>query len=539
MSNLQRAKALLAEATVALSAVDLKLAGVAPSERSTKDLQDKERLEAEVDQYQQKIERLENEQSAGDAPVRMYFVNRERELEQLFRPTSPQYVAVEAPAGYGKTALFRQLQMMHNRPKGGRALALYVEIPIETTAETAIDFVGPLELVVYSGALGAGKSLVDALVTTVTQSNKDQLILIFDNMERLATSAVISDLLWKKLVLALERRLQGLTELRAVFGGRRVHSAWQGSARHRLQYMVLEPFHGRAVMEAIQRYMNEVRHRPLAHERIDHITRQVLDLSGGHPRAIMGIVQEFSAMHFALDLDAGSDTYAFSEHELDRLLRAHVVPCLNEVFSGVRTAVADAMQRLSVLRGFNGNIIASLIDSNLLAWPRSPLELLAALSKETWLVSRPTQPSALYRDSIVRLMSASAMRTLYPDEYCEITKFAFKMYSGWVGGISSDGETLVFKPTDHVQAVFALEALYHLVDIARMGGTDHETLVGDLVALTEELTSQFVSTYEDIREVLAVFYESLRADDEFWALLHRVAGEEAAERYDQAVLGGN
>ena len=250
----------------------------------------------------------------------------------------------------------------------------------------------------------------------------------------------------------------------------------------------------------------------------------------------MSLVREFARFGFALDLDSNSSTYAFSHAEKLRMARAHVVPCLNEVFRGIDRLIVDAMQKLSVFRGFNGNIVSSLMDRELLTWNRSPMELLASLSKDTWLVSRPSQPSLLYRDSIVRSLSASVMRILHPQQYRELTQFAQQLFVTWVTGEAIDAAIEPARATDHLQAVFALEALYHFVDLVRIGEpTVSTTFLEDLVNLTKTLTAAFVCTYGDPEEIRALFFESLQKDFEFWEILGEIAGDDAVEQYSQAV----
>jgi hypothetical protein len=516
-----------------VSALEVKLAGVAPSERSLTDLRDHERLLAELTRYRKKIDSLNPGGVLGDGDFR--FVNRQHELEQVSRPTCPQYLAIEAPAGFGKSILLERLQKTINIRSNG-AVCLYATIKNKDDAEpNRIDFIGPDSSVVCSGLLNANQILLD-IVEVATQPGQNEIVILFDNMENVASSADDLDHLWRNLVMGAERRLAGIVGFRVVFCGRRVISPWQGAMRHRLQYMTLEPFNIRSVAEAIQQYATSEQKRRLTYERLSIIAREVLVVSGGHPRAIISLVREFARIGFALDLDSSSPTYAFSHIESTRMVRSYVLPCLDEVFKGIENSISDAMQSLSVFRGFNGNIVSNLINKGLLTWKGSPMELLASLSKDTWLVSRPSQPTLLYRDSIVRSLSASVMRTLHSRRYSELTHFAYRLFLTWVTGEPADDTIEPAQATDHLQTVFALETLYHFVDLTRIGQVPAtETLLVDLVTLTKRLTIAFICTYGDPDEMRSLFFESLQKDLEFWEILGEIAGNDVVDEYSRAV----
>lgn len=525
-----QAKAERAESMI--SALEVKLAGVAPSERSLTDLRDHERLLAELTRYRREINDLAPGIVLKNEDFR--FINRERELEQITRPTCPQYLAIEAPAGFGKSVLLERLQKTINMQSNG-SVCLYVSLCNTDAEPSRVEFIGPESSVVCSGRLNENQLLID-IIEIATQPGQGELIILFDNMEKLVQSAGELEHLWRTFVMGAERRLSGIVGFRVIFCGRRVISTWQGAMRHRLQHMTLEPFNIRSVAEAVQQYATSEQQRRLTYDRLNTVAREVLEISGGHPRAIISLVREFAQVGFALDLDSDSSTYAFSHIEKARMVRSYVVPCLNEVFIGIEKTTSEAMQNLSVFRGFNGNIVSSLIEKGLLAWKGTPMELLASLSKDTWLVSRPSRPSLLYRDSIVRSLSASVMRTLHADKYLKLTNFAYHLFLTWVTGESTDDSIEPARATDHLQTVFALETLYHFVDLTRIGQTPAtEVLLPNLISLTKKLTNTFICTYGDVDEMRSLFFESLQKDIEFWDILGDIAGEEVVDQYSRAV----
>ena len=201
-----RIQAKVERAEAMISALEIKLAGVAPSERSLTDIRDHERLLAELAKYRDEHTRiLSGDQYSDDD--NMQFVNRERELEQLSRPTCPQYLAIEAPAGFGKTVLLRRLQSILN-DRASEAICLYAALPVRESEPSQIEFIGLQDSVICSGELGGNQILLN-VVELATRPGQNEVIIIFDNMENIASSTSASDALWRQFVMAAERRLHG------------------------------------------------------------------------------------------------------------------------------------------------------------------------------------------------------------------------------------------------------------------------------------------------------------------------------------------
>ncbi|NJP46041.1 hypothetical protein [Actinacidiphila epipremni] len=539
----------LAELRVTITALRQKLAAAPRSEQSVSDRADMIRLREAESALLLQISALDRVEVQERLAPTVRFINREHELEQLMRPTCPQYVVLEAPAGYGKTFLLREYQRRLNTTQDS-GLCLLASVPLlpgtgtgagdadgggggdgaEDMPET--HFVGPNDIIVSRGRLGDPK-LVGDIVAHAAGPGRTALTLLFDAMEQLVT-AENAQFFWDGTVLALERRLAEVVELRVVFSGRKVQSTWQGSVRHRLHRLVLEPFDTRAVMESVQSASRDGMGRVLRNEHLHHMATKIVQLSGGHPKVISGIVADFAAYGFALDLDPRSDTYAFSPRAAAELAESHVAPALDEIYSRVPDEAAFAMRSLSVFRGFNANVISMLIRENLIRWDGAPVELLGILSRQTWLISPPSGAYPMYRDAIVRLLSASMMRLTEPERYLRLTQYAARLFRGWVLGVGPEGQELPQKPMDQLQIFFAVEALYHRLDTCRVSPEEGD-LPTALAGLTRELVAQFRCTFGEPAELRAQFHEILQNDREFWAILTEVGGDAAVDAYARHV----
>ncbi|MGW4435575.1 hypothetical protein ACWELO_07410 [Streptomyces sp. NPDC004596] len=523
----------LAEVRRVIAVVRQKLAAAPPSEQSVSDRADMMRLQELETTLQAQISAIDLMEAQERAAPTVRFINREHELEQLMRPTCPQYVVLEAPAGYGKTFLLQEYQRRLNASQYSGLCLLASIPPAFDGGENAADapdtqFVGPNDIIVSCGQLGDPRLVAD-IVAHAAGPRRTALTLLFDAMEQLVT-AENSQFFWDGTVLALERRLVDLVDLRVVFSGRKVQSTWQGAVRHRLHRLELEPFDTRAVMESIQSASRDGMGRALRNEHLHHMASKIVQLSGGHPKVISGIVADFAAYGFALDLDVNSSTYAFSAQAAAELAQRHVAPALTEIYSRVPDEAALAMRSLSVFRGFNANVISMLIRENLIHWEGSPVGLLGVLSSQTWLISPPSGAYPMYRDAIVRLLSASMMRLTDPARYLRLTEYAASLFKGWVLGVGADGQDLPQKPMDQLQIFFAVEALYHRLDACRINAEDGD-LPAALADLTSELVRHFRCSFGEPEELQAQFHEILQNDREFWAILADVGGNDAVDAY--------
>lgn len=533
--SLQDLQARLRQIRATIASLQMKLASVPHSEQRVTDRSDLERAQLLESALQTKIGQLEAGQEK--LPAVVGFVNREREMQQLASPTRPQFVVVEAPAGYGKTYLLRRIQHIIN-DRSANETCLYTTVPPYSGGAAELVAYGAHGQEVCRGHIGSVE-LVRQLVGQMTAAGIDEGTVLFDAMEHLPSGTDEARSFWDGLIQALAIRLDGHVQFRAVFSGRRVESVWRGMRRHRLGEPVeLAPFGENAVAEAMQYFAVTKLRRKLPQARLRVIAREVVHITGGHPRAILGIAQEFATQGFALDLLRSSPGYAFSETENRRIVAAYIEPAIAEIYAPLSASAAHAMKTLSVFRVFNANVISVLIGRGLIASNESATTLLVELSSRTCLVSKTQDTLPFYHDAIVRLMTASWMRVTDPQRYMELTTLAVRLYAGWARGVDLNDVVLPIQPSAQLRLHFIREAIYHTIDTHRIGPTPPK-LKDELTTLMASLSLNLVGDYETVTELQVQLQTLLDTDVELWEVLSRVAGDDVAGEFLDAVMDGS
>ncbi|HEV7771727.1 MAG TPA: hypothetical protein VGO48_00410 [Conexibacter sp.] len=519
------------------NALLLQLAQAPRSEQSIKMRRDAAEKAEEVQHLEALLAAAREQDDAITSSYRevsLRFVNRERELERLLRPQRRRYVTVEAPAGYGKTYLLQRVQraFVDQDPLSRRSLYVSlkrskIELPLR------LEFRDADGASVFSGSLDSSAALVADLAAFVTARHVSEVLLLFDDVEHLL--APDADAFWLTFLVGLENALSAVDglEMRGIFAGRRVVSRWTGSRqRHLQEFVELEPFHESAVVEAIKTYLADSGRPKVSHEAADHIATEVVELTGGHPQAILQIVAGFSSVGFAVDLDPHSSLYAFRPREQQVYCREILRPALDTILGDVDSRVESAMRRLAVFRAFDTEIIEAMIEAGQIDWPDSALALLASLSRETWLIKPPGRGHPLYRDAIVRLLAGSCFRIEDPSVYLAITSHAYDLFVTWIEGTDApDG----CRASDDLQCFYLVEAMYHRLDAYRVTNERAEGLGSSLAQAACELVGHLRTSKAEPRTQRLQLLSMLEEDAELRALLGRVGDADAVSDFYDAM----
>lgn len=429
-----------------------------------------EQLQGQAEEAPPRGEVPDTGEAAPDAEEQpVHFVNRRYELELLDKPAGPKYVLLDAPAGYGKTFLLREVARRYrNRPDSQCILLDFEENPVyrEDPSELVRAMLRQIapELATQTRNL---PDLINALAGNLALPQKRIGILLFDSVELLQADprGYIRSWLWNDLTRSLEARLEARNiGLRAVFAGRYITGEWKGARRYLLHTCLLSPFDERVVLHAIQELAKEKGGDYLAPDRALAIAREVVDITGGHPKCIMQVLQEIAEYNFAINLDSASSDYFFAESQRERILREYVEPAIEQILRGIDITTREALSTISVFRRFNAETIGVLVRHNHIQWDGEPLHLLANLTR-THLVHPPTADEPFYADRVARLMLASRLKILARERYRTLNQLALDIYDHWARGSDLEGKSLPNKPTDLLQVVFVTEGLYHLAEL--------------------------------------------------------------------------
>lgn len=229
---------------------------------------------------------------------RLPFINREDELKQILYTLAPPYYVVDAPAGYGKTALLRELQ---SRFKEREWLGAYVSVQ-EHRNLPAIEQALATELGITlsqgSNAPPPGLNLGKAILQQQTEEfglekgNKKGIVLLVDVDKKPWTSLLPTvDALFTKFIPSLERELRTLpffqtqhNPFRVVFAGRYLAGKTPSSTPLPLTVLKLTPFDYEVVLNTVSAYLPE-------QKGLAQLTAHLIHYTAGHPGCIARVLQ--------------------------------------------------------------------------------------------------------------------------------------------------------------------------------------------------------------------------------------------------------
>ena len=280
-------------------------------------------------------------------------------------------------------------------------------------------------------------------------------------------------------------------------------------------------------MDAIQELAKKKAGVYLAPERAVAIAREVVDITGGHPKCIMQVLQKVAEYNFAINLDPASSDYFFTDRQRERILREYVEPAIEQILRGVDVTTREALSTISVFRRFNAETIEVLIKHNHIQWDGAPIYLLANIMR-THLVHRPTVDDPFYADKVARFMLASKLKILAKERYRALNQLALDLYDHWARGLDLEGGSLPHKPTDSLQVAFVTEGMYHFAELLLLDQCECEQAGNRLVRRLLDQFTVLDSTFgvSNLAVVAMQLGDAIgRRDEELRNRIIRVAGD--------------
>jgi len=522
-----------------------KIAGIPESEREVKlnsDLNEQihlvEKLQLELTDLELKQEKSLSEHQSSESTSnhtevngqRFEFVNRAHELELLCKPVRQQFVLLDAPAGYGKTVLLAKTADILRKDlecncifvnfetseiyRKSKEELLHSMVEQITTSE-----IGPVDL----------SGLVNLLAGKLAGPKIRTVQLIFDSIDLLQSEDEegLRGWLWDELIPSLLQRLSSRNiKLHALFSGRYIQNRFRGPRRHVLYTMQLTPFDDSVVLDLIQQVAKKQWEDYLPFDRATKIAKEIADITGGHPKCIVQIVQEIGNINFAVNLDASSKDYFFSKSQRERMVNQYIEPELRQILRGVDYSTQEALLVLSVFRRFNAETIDVLIRKDFIQWTNPASHLLANV-KRTHLISDPTSIEPFYTDKVARRMLASKIKTLFPEKYYQLHQLAVHVYEQWGMGSDVDGQRLPNKPTDQYQVIFLIEILYHMMELLLLDNEKNENAITKLRERLDSHLARFNSIFgeRNLPEIILQLEDAIISDIDLRNLMGRFVVE--------------
>jgi hypothetical protein len=359
--------------------------------------------------------------SSENANEPLKFRNRVNELNLIFGSENSlsenTLVVIDAPAGYGKTELLKELQKRYETV-GWK----YVFVDLEhfsTEAEIRNEIVRQIG---GNHILRTDPDPDFNLRVQIALFGK--IVLLFDSVEKADEKPVT----WLRQFVGKCRDGARSFVFRAIFAGRYITTGEKGLKwkRFKIQERPLTPFKPEVVREIIEEMAEQANlTRPLE----DYVewAKQITRLSGGHPKIIHNFVRKLRETRWTILFN--------TPNERKNLFQRCAEPEINEMTTVLKKEAKTALEILSIFRHFNFNTVQKLrkIGELHVTDPLAPLALISQLG----LVSKKGE-FGYYSDAIVRNLILTRMRLSDGKRYYHLNQVAQEIYDGWIEEILSE-----------------------------------------------------------------------------------------------------
>lgn len=354
------------------------------------------------------------------AMVDLEFVNRSREIEYVMNPARAAVMLIDAPAGYGKTAMLQALQEKFEYDKWNCVLV----------------------------NLGEVQGVVDQKLRGVLKANHDKCVFLFDVVEQ----SIDADLDW-----LLGEYLPGCKNslpsdgFRAIFAGRYIEHNTGAARWVGVEKMHLSPFSQEVVEKMIDKTLARTS-GVLEFHQINILAKTIIELSGGHPRSIRNLITTLEKANWTLPITT------LEKQEIFRLCTAGEA---NLVTNELRKETRACLANIFVFRRFNLRTLKFLQQRGVIKSGIDVFQILSDLTQKR-LVARK-DGSVFYSDQIVRDLILARLRLFEPENYRSFNQAASELYTQWIESELGrpDNEDSPISASDLVP-ILVVENIYHI-----------------------------------------------------------------------------
>ncbi len=459
------------------------------------------------------------------------FVNRKSELRAMSGLSN--YLLLDAPAGYGKTALLREVEVLYAE-KGW--LSVYIEIPenydnitpqptgLLGFAERILDVIGVVGLESRSSLEDMGQQIALQLIEREKTFHKERedesgIILLIDNLDRLTDEQLQS--VFRIFIPTIYREIEKEKKsansdmmFRVRYAGR-----YMGERLNNLddiEYLKqpaleeflpepieCQPFEYEVICQLVSDRMPQISERYRK-----QMAAHLLYATGGHPGCLVKINNQIK---FTLTPEQQFKT---KSREVT-FIRENVLKYAHEIRQGIPSKMRPIFDVLSFFRKFNTDILNEILSRKLIDYSGDGYQLRIELLNTSLVHSG--NPSGFLQDAVVRRMLALRLRMTDPKRFLELFKHAFEIYQSKLSN-PSYGRFLV------PEVLFAqLQCEYHHAPISNRGlSVDvlpelnkeerhqlHGEFLGKEGYVNKYLSSITASPHYDSREILDELRKSI------------------------------
>lgn len=380
----------------------------------------------------------------GPEQISFPFTNREEERRLILSSFAPAYYLLDAPAGYGKSALLWELQKEFSERKWLCAyLALDSSSELDELAEAIAEKLS-ISGLLSSSAIdqGAGYRLGGAL-RKYWDNSQDGIVLLFD-LDPDPDNAKLLERLVKEFIPEIEDSLKniplfasGEKIFRVVIAGRYLTSYYSWLSVQmlpvRLSTLRLTPFKDDVIQDSAMHYL-----RGHTKERVRQIADHTLYLTGGHPGCMAKVLQRYKERDMSPEI--------FLNRYSDQIWHEIVSPVVNSISAGFPTNFGvDKLMSNNVLRYMGYADLRKLVDTLEISgvWDEShfdEIDFADELTGATLLSWNKHLP--LLHDDMTRRLICLGLRNERKDEFVRLCRSAQKICEDHLSNNSADNPVM-------------------------------------------------------------------------------------------------
>lgn len=345
------------------------------------------------------------ERSAPD----VLFVDREFELQFIQSGLSPAYFILDAPAGFGKTALLQQLKSNFYQQNW---LSAYTAVDSNSTLSDLVkalaDELNITSLLAQKGDLRPwGMRFGTALQNHWEMLDKNGLVLLIDLDERTPPHVFkeliedfIPDVYACMRVLRFFERKQN--RFRIILAGRSLAPPPKTDVSIPLAIVSLRPFKFHVVQDMARSWLPQ-----LADETIQQLVAHLFYMTGGHPGSLVQTLRLFQQRGGVPDF--------FLSHYDEEIWKNIIRPVVEEIRIDIGER-STTLAELSVLRHHNYKVLEELLDFKKFRATHLNAIYLADDLTTNYLLNRNGR---FLRDDMTRRLFAIQQRRDAPDYFSQ------------------------------------------------------------------------------------------------------------------------
>jgi len=385
------------------------------------------------------------------------FENRLKEINLAQNPEDWHGILFSAPTGYGKTTLLREIEKIYKeKPPEHLWKVVWIDLQDRQDVSSIWSYIAKN----VTGTNIAGKDEREIWTALRTElANREKYILLFDN-------AGMDKDIDEKLKTGISKLFEiNNIDTHAVFAGINLSQADWGE--HYI-HCALDPFD----WLIIQRMLRKKAYGDSYASKVDYqkLAINIYQLSGGHPQAIVGLLDWLKNKRWTIDLADDSDyKTAFND--------VNVLKILNDLLRSYNFSdvIDKRIRSLCVFRGINLDLLDELQQSGILGLGVNRLKVWSELNKAGYLT--PRAGDIFYRDSIVRGLMLSEMKVNDFDGWKNLHITARSVYQSM----------LKKTPQTSLQLIYLVESIYHSLQINNMDWVNEDICSAYNIGLDREL----------------------------------------------------